>query len=447
MHDANYGLGTRLQYGAFEDEKSVCMVVEYAPGGDLMNKLMARKSQRMSENETKYVITQLLSALTYLHGLGIVHRDIKPENLIFAHDGVLKLLDFGVSIDVNRERPVSAVGTLEYMSPEATMCPLKSRPSENKNDEKLAYGIAADVWAVGILASDMVGGKTPFANHSSPGDIRNCILKGEINLPSTLSLGLVNFISLATALKPSDRPSAGELLHHEWLTGVGSKSRMANEVLQRKRLVPASTLPGQQHVAAEQRLPDQCYMMSMKTKHLIRGLSVEMPASPVSVLDGAAGLTSPTCESFSPLGISESSNGSPPCLTLGPRVSERLQLVSKAFMLPVPSADGNYQKSSISSNKTSISCTASVSSTTSAHETFQERWARASPKKPELPPIQFASGFSPDFFLRRLTIDDVDARVRCCLNVQSPLNKEISATYTGAVMRQQFQVNSTSQRI
>jgi serine/threonine protein kinase len=54
----------------------------------------------------------------YLHTLGIIHRDIKPENILFAKDMTLKLADFGLAIDLRRERAVTRAGTLDYMAPE-----------------------------------------------------------------------------------------------------------------------------------------------------------------------------------------------------------------------------------------------------------------------------------------------------------------------------------------
>lgn len=59
-----------------------------------------------------------LTPLQYLHTRGIIHRDIKPENILFTSDMTLKLADFGLAIDLRRERAVTRAGTLDYMAPE-----------------------------------------------------------------------------------------------------------------------------------------------------------------------------------------------------------------------------------------------------------------------------------------------------------------------------------------
>lgn len=64
------------------------------------------------------MLIPLLKVLTALHKLGIIHRDIKPENIFFDADGVLCLGDFGLAINTNTDRPISRVGTTEYMAPE-----------------------------------------------------------------------------------------------------------------------------------------------------------------------------------------------------------------------------------------------------------------------------------------------------------------------------------------
>lgn len=64
------------------------------------------------------VLIPLLKVLAVLHELGIIHRDIKPENIFYDADGGMCLGDFGLAINTNTDRPISRVGTTEYMAPE-----------------------------------------------------------------------------------------------------------------------------------------------------------------------------------------------------------------------------------------------------------------------------------------------------------------------------------------
>ena len=66
----------------------------------------------------KHVLKPFLTAISHLHSRGILHRDIKPENILLTGQGEIKVADFGLAIDTSREKPVSRVGTLDYMPPE-----------------------------------------------------------------------------------------------------------------------------------------------------------------------------------------------------------------------------------------------------------------------------------------------------------------------------------------
>lgn len=103
-------------YAAFEDDECVYMVLELASEGDLFDVVKAEVGSKFSEPRTVCeVILPLLGVISFLHKRGIVHRDIKPENLLMSSGRVLKLADFGLSIDISEERPVTRVGTLDYM--------------------------------------------------------------------------------------------------------------------------------------------------------------------------------------------------------------------------------------------------------------------------------------------------------------------------------------------
>ena len=105
----------------------------------------------------------MIHALETVHGHGIIHRDIKPENLVFDTSGYLKLTDFGIARewapDVDNYNETS--GTPGYMAPEV-MC---------KNN----HGIAADYFAVGVIAWECMFGRRPYQGKSRR-EIRDAIL-------------------------------------------------------------------------------------------------------------------------------------------------------------------------------------------------------------------------------------------------------------------------------
>jgi hypothetical protein len=70
--------------------------------------------------------------------------------------------DFGLSINHVEERPVTRVGTLDYMAPEVVVCPDKHHPNDHKELTHLHYTAVVDAWAVGVLAYELVVGKAPF---------------------------------------------------------------------------------------------------------------------------------------------------------------------------------------------------------------------------------------------------------------------------------------------
>ena len=106
-----------LDSGGF-DSNHPYLVFEYLEGESLDERLTVGK---LSELECKKMLKDLLNALSHIHSLGLVHRDIKPANVFLTSRRGVKLLDFGLALDVNRTRLTETgmiVGTFLTMAPE-----------------------------------------------------------------------------------------------------------------------------------------------------------------------------------------------------------------------------------------------------------------------------------------------------------------------------------------
>ncbi|GMH33195.1 hypothetical protein BSKO_01029 [Bryopsis sp. KO-2023] len=203
-------------YAAFEDAKYVYMVQEYAEGGDLFGYLKKAGGQFKERRAVHDVIQPFLNVLRYLHSLGIIHRDIKPENILVTGDTKIRVADFGLSIDIKKERPVTRAGTLDYMAPEVLVCPDKKHPDENKDNLSLAYSKQVDIWAVGVLAYEMIVGYPPFEKESR-GATYDEIMHGDPSFPSWMTEGCQDFIKQALTKNSAERPDIIGLMKHPWI--------------------------------------------------------------------------------------------------------------------------------------------------------------------------------------------------------------------------------------
>ena len=118
-------------YEVYEGEYHIYLVMELLKGGELFDRIVKKGINK--EKDACIIIVRLLSALEYLHGLGIMHRDIKPENLILKdeHDFEIKLADFGLAEFVTKtDLLFRRCGTPGYVAPEI----LADKPYDTKVD-------------------------------------------------------------------------------------------------------------------------------------------------------------------------------------------------------------------------------------------------------------------------------------------------------------------------
>ncbi|XP_071619462.1 citron Rho-interacting kinase isoform X9 [Heliangelus exortis] len=156
----------QLQY-AFQDKKNLYLVMEYQPGGDLLS-LLNRYEDQLDESMVQFYLAELVLAIHSVHQMGYVHRDIKPENVLIDRTGHIKLVDFGSAAKMTVNKTVNAklpVGTPDYMAPEML--------TGLNGDGRASYGPECDWWSLGVIAYEMIYGRSPFTEGTSAKTFNN----------------------------------------------------------------------------------------------------------------------------------------------------------------------------------------------------------------------------------------------------------------------------------
>ena len=178
------------------------LVMELVEGGTLRELL--RERGPMPPHAAAAVLRPVLGGLAVAHRAGLVHRDIKPENVLISDDGEVKLADFGL-VRAMAEAGITStsviLGTAAYLSPEQV--------SSGAADPR------SDVYAVGILAYELITGATPFSG-DNPLAVAYLRMDHDVPHPSSAISGVPpqfdEFVARATARNPDDRyTDAGEM--------------------------------------------------------------------------------------------------------------------------------------------------------------------------------------------------------------------------------------------
>ncbi|THH31791.1 hypothetical protein EUX98_g2406 [Antrodiella citrinella] len=202
-------------FGAYISPSSseVKVLMEFCEGGSLesVGKKMRQIDARVSEKVAGRLAEGILQGLAYLHARKTIHRDIKPPNILLTRDGIVKLVDFGVSGELVNSNAGTFTGTSLYMAPERL--------------SGLNYSIRSDVWSTGISLLELVQNRFPFPSDLADIELMMYITQNE---PPELedeedisySREMKDFIKVALTRNPAMRPTPKELLEHPWIVAA-----------------------------------------------------------------------------------------------------------------------------------------------------------------------------------------------------------------------------------
>ncbi|OJT11418.1 hypothetical protein TRAPUB_12062 [Trametes pubescens] len=195
----------------FFERYSINLVLEWVPGGDLLDYILKRDG--LGEPEAQHLTYQMCDALAYVHGQGIAHRDLKPENVLLTDDQppMVKVADFGLAKVVDSMTMLRTMcGTPVYLAPEV----VNQAPNEG-------YDQVVDSWSVGVIVFSMLTMSTPFGEEDTSADVQARVASREVQWGLLQQFGVskngVDFIRRLLEYDPSQRMTLSDARRHPWL--------------------------------------------------------------------------------------------------------------------------------------------------------------------------------------------------------------------------------------
>uniref|UniRef100_A0A8C2KBJ0 non-specific serine/threonine protein kinase n=1 Tax=Cyprinus carpio TaxID=7962 RepID=A0A8C2KBJ0_CYPCA len=204
-------------YGAFikksppGHDDQLWLVMEFCGAGSITDLVKNTKGNSLKEDWIAYISREILRGLAHLHAHHVIHRDIKGQNVLLTENAEVKLVDFGVSAQLDRTvgRRNTFIGTPYWMAPEVIAC--------DENPEA-TYDYRSDLWSCGITAIEMGEGAPPLCDMHP---MRALFLIPR-NPPPRLkskkwSKKFFSFIETCLVKNYNHRPSTEQLLKHPFI--------------------------------------------------------------------------------------------------------------------------------------------------------------------------------------------------------------------------------------
>ena len=204
-------------YGAFikksppGKDDQLWLVMEFCGAGSVTDLVKATKGNTLREEWIAYIAREILRGLAHLHQNKVIHRDIKGQNVLLTDNAEVKLVDFGVSAQLDKTigRRNTFIGTPYWMAPEVIAC--------DENSEA-TYDNRSDLWSLGITAIEMAEGKPPLCDMHP---MRALFLIPRNPPPrlksSKWSSRFQNFVETCLIKDYTQRPNTEQLLKHSYI--------------------------------------------------------------------------------------------------------------------------------------------------------------------------------------------------------------------------------------
>ncbi|XP_059390919.1 traf2 and NCK-interacting protein kinase-like isoform X11 [Carassius carassius] len=213
-------------YGAFVKKNppgvddQLWLVMEFCGAGSVTDLIKNTKGNSLKEEWTAYICREILRGLTHLHQHKVIHRDIKGQNVLLTENAEVKLVDFGVSAQLDRTvgRRNTFIGTPYWMAPEVIAC------DENPD---ATYDFKSDLWSLGITAIEMAEGAPPLCDMHP---MRALFLIPRNSAPRLKSKKWSKkfqlFIESCLVKNHNQRPSTEQLIKHPFIKDLPNEKQI-----------------------------------------------------------------------------------------------------------------------------------------------------------------------------------------------------------------------------
>ena len=201
-------------YSIIENDERIYLIQEYINGNDLNFFINKKEKPIVREQMICNYFRQIISAVEYLHKLGISHRDIKPENILINRKNEIKLIDFGLSKTFSKgELLKTPCGSPFYAAPEMV----------KGNKYK---GINSDIWSLGIILYLMLFQELPFMD-ADVNRLYKKILQGKYEIPedkiNLVSKDAIDLIQKILEINPKKRIKINGIRNHIWFNKLSNE--------------------------------------------------------------------------------------------------------------------------------------------------------------------------------------------------------------------------------